>query len=103
MNKEKFSEIIDKGITIVDFFAEWCLPCKGQSAVLDYLRKDESIKGIKFLQLDVDKEGNEIASDFKIKSIPTIIIFRDGQEKSRSIGVTGSEELTKTIGRIQNE
>jgi thioredoxin 1 len=103
MNKEEFFEMVDEGITIVDFFAEWCPPCKGQGVIFDYLEKNGSIKNVKFLRLDVDNEGNDVARDFEIKSIPTIIIFKDGQEKFRFVGVTSSSILTTAVRKIQKE
>lgn len=97
MDKEEFFGFVDKGITVVDFFAEWCAPCKGQTVVFDYLKKDASIDDVKFLKFDVDKNDQDVVADFEIRNIPTIIIFNNGQEMFRFIGVTGSDKLMKTI------
>lgn len=103
MNKKEFSETISKGVTVIDFFAEWCFPCKGQAAILSHLEENESVEDVKFLKLDVDKDGRDFANDFEIKSIPTIIIFKSGQEKFRFVGVTTAEELMKVIEEIKKE
>lgn len=99
MNKKEFFENIDEGITVVDFFADWCLPCKGQTAVFNYLKKEGDLDGVKFIKFDVEN-GSDVANDFVIQSIPTIIIFKGGQEKFRFVGVTGSEELMRMIKKI---
>ena len=101
MNKEEFFEIIDEGITVVDFFAEWCAPCKGQTVVFDYLRKDDSISDVKFVKFNVDKDDYEIVKSFEIESIPTIIIFKGGEEEFRFTGITGADQLTRIIKKLQ--
>lgn len=101
MNKEEFFEIIDEGITIVDFFAEWCAPCKGQTVVFNYLKKDDSISDTKFIKFDVDKDDQEVSESFEIRSIPTIIIFKGGEEEFRFTGVTGADQLTRIIKKLQ--
>lgn len=102
MNKKEFSKTISKGIAVIDFFAEWCFPCKGQAAIFNYIEKDKNTKDVKFLKLDVDKEGRDFANDLKIKSIPTIIIFKSGQEKFRFVGVTTAERLMGAIEEAKN-
>jgi thioredoxin 1 len=103
MNKEEFFEIIDKGITVVDFFVEWCAPCKGQTAVFNYLKKDDSISDTKFIKFDVDRDDQEITESFEIRSIPTIVIFKDGEEEFRFTGITGADQLTRIIKKLQLE
>ncbi len=103
MNTKEFFKIIDKDITIVDFYAVWCAPCKGQSIVITYMEKEfqkKNIKDIKFIQFDVDK-NIDVASNFEIRNIPTIIIFKDGEEQLRFIGITNNETLTSAIQKIQ--
>ena len=102
MDKDEFFEIIDEGITIVDFFAEWCTPCKGQAVVFNYLKKDDSISDTKFIKFDVDKDDQEVAESFEIRNIPTIIIFKDGEEEFRFVGVTGADQLTRIIKKLQS-
>ena len=102
MNKEEFFEYVDEGISVVDFFAEWCSPCKGQAVVINGLEKDNSMSNIKFLKLDVDKSDHNIADGFEIKSIPTVIIFNNGQEEYRFVGITNANILTKVIKKIKN-
>jgi thioredoxin 1 len=103
VNKEEFFDFIDQGITVVDFFAAWCAPCKGQTVVFNYLKKDSNFEDVQFLKFDVDNDDREVSNDFEIESIPTLIIFKDGQEEFRFIGVTGADVLMKAIKRIQKK
>jgi len=103
VDKGKFLEIIDQGITIVDFFADWCAPCKGQTAVFNYLKKNNNIKDVKFLKFNVENDDREVSNDFEIESIPTLIVFKNGQEEFRFIGITGADMLMKVIKKVQKE
>ncbi len=69
------SEVLEqKGIVLVDFWAQWCGPCQMLSPIIEEISADPSIKVAK---LDVD-ESSEIASQYNVTSIPTVIIFKDG-------------------------
>lgn len=97
MDKKEFFESIDKGITIVDFFANWCAPCKGQATIFNYLKENNDDSNTKFLKFDLDNDDHTVASNFEIRSIPTIIIFLAGQEEFRFVGLTGADELIKAM------
>jgi thioredoxin 1 len=102
VNKEEFFDHVDQGITVVDFFADWCAPCKGQTVVFNYLKKNSNFEDVQFLKFDVDNDDREVSNDFEIESIPTLIIFKDGQEEFRFVGVTGADMLTKAIKKVQS-
>ncbi|QKX02507.1 thioredoxin [Wolbachia endosymbiont of Dirofilaria (Dirofilaria) immitis] len=80
------SEVIDyKGFVLVDFWAEWCRPCKSLMPYIEQLAQDK--KGeIKICKFNVS-EGTEVPSECGIQSIPTLIIFQDGREIARKIGI----------------
>lgn len=87
LTKSDFDEKIKKGITLVDFWAEWCGPCRMAGPVVEELSeeyKDKVLVG----KLDVDAES-DIAQKFGVMSIPTVIIFKDGQEMGRQVGFSG--------------
>lgn len=67
-----------KGIAFVDFYADWCGPCKMTSPLIDEMSEDPSFKDVKFLKIDVDAH-QELAAQFSIFSIPTFIVFKDGE------------------------
>lgn len=81
----KFSSIINSDIpTLVDFHATWCGPCKAMSPVLDQLKHKKGNK-IRILKIDVDK-NQEIAAQFKVRSVPTFILFKSGKKLWRQSG-----------------
>ena len=80
---------------LVDFWAEWCMPCKMLTPILEELSKGYGGK-VKFTKLNVE-EGQSTASKFGIMSIPTIIIFKNGKIKDQIVGLLSNEELKKKI------
>lgn len=97
VNSENFAtEVLDSPIpVVVDFFATWCGPCRMLSPILDSLAEDFSDK-VKFVKLDVD-ESEDIAKDYSVMSIPTLIIFKNGEECDKTVGALGAEELEDWI------
>ncbi len=80
---------------IVDFFAEWCQPCKIMALVIDELAQKLDGKA-KVLKINID-EASDIASNYLIRSIPTVIAFKNGVETSRIVGVSSIEELEELL------
>lgn len=81
--KDNFYELIKEGTVIVDMFATWCGPCKMLGPVVEELAGKYS--NIKFIKVDVD-ECEEIAKNYGVMSIPTIIKFQNGKEVDKKIG-----------------
>lgn len=95
LDDRNFAEEISSGVTLVDFFAEWCGPCKMLAPVIEQLAS-EAPQGVKIRKIDVDK-ATETAAKYDVMSIPTIIVFRDGRIIEKKIGLTGKSELLKMI------
>ena len=96
---ENFSDIIksDK-LTLVDFFATWCGPCKMMHPVLEQL-KDEMCDSIRIIKLDVDK--NEVLSaQYNIQSVPTLMLFKNGEIVWRQSGAKSLNELKSLIAQF---
>lgn len=80
-----FEERIKKGVVVVDFYAEWCMPCLIMSPVIEELAN--KFKGrINFAKVNVD-DNSDLSSKFKVLSIPCLIVFKEGKEINR---ITGS-------------
>ena len=89
-----FNEQIKEGVVLVDFFATWCGPCKMQAPVLEELKEDRS--DVKVVKIDVDQE-TEIARLYGVMSIPTLILFKDGNEVAKNVGFMPKELLVQWI------
>ena len=89
-----FDEAIRGGITLVDFYADWCGPCKMLAPVLENFSKKRS--DVKIIKVNVDAQS-DLASMFKIMSIPTLILFKDGRVISTKQGFMSEEMLTNWI------
>lgn len=94
LNSENFKDKIKTGTTIVDFWAEWCGPCKALGPIFEELSKE--IKDVTFAKLNVDESG-EIAADQGVRGIPTLIIYKDGKEIDRIVGLLPKDALKQRI------
>ena len=94
LDKENFDELVKDGKHLVDFYAEWCGPCKMLAPILEEL--DNKIDIIK---VNVD-ENKDLARRYGIMSIPTIIFFKDGEKKDEIVGFHSKEELEDYINKL---
>lgn len=93
-------EVLDhKGAVLIDFYAEWCGPCKVTAPIIDELSNE--IKDVKFVKLDVDNDP-EIASQYSVFSIPTFIIFKNGKIASQFVGAQGKEGFLEEINKVKS-
>jgi thioredoxin 1 len=86
MTDDNFSELVEKnaGPILVDFWAEWCMPCRALAPVIDELSNEFKGK-VRFAKLNVD-ECREVPSKFGIRGIPTLILFKDGKKVNELVG-----------------
>lgn len=95
-NNFKDEVISNKGLTIVDFWAPWCGPCKMFSPIFESV---SNIKNeIKFCKLNVDEDSENISKEYGVMSIPTVILFKNGKEINRNIGFMDEDSLIEFIG-----
>ncbi len=90
LKDEKFADEIKEGIVLVDFYADWCGPCKMMGQVL------EEMENVNILKVNTD-EFDELSSKYGIMSIPTIILFKDGKEIAKNVGLLSKAELEEWI------
>ena len=96
VNTEKFNEIVGSGgLTLVDFYADWCGPCKMLSPVLSKLA-DRYAGQVEFIKVNVDDEM-ELAVKYGITSIPNLILFKNGKPINQSLGFQPEPALVKFI------
>lgn len=91
-----FEEKTKSGVSITDFWAEWCGPCKMQTPVLEALAEDDSLKNINFYKVDVE-ENKQVPADFGIRAIPTLVVMKDGQAVERLTGFHNKEQLSEIL------
>ena len=97
---EKFNDVINGNqLTLVDFYATWCGPCKMMHPVLEQLKADLG-DSIRIIKLDVDKSG-DIAEAYRIQSVPTLMLFRGGETLWRQSGAMSLNDLMQKISQLQ--
>lgn len=98
--KKSFSELIkqDKPV-LVDFYADWCGPCKVMHPILKDI-KDKLNDSVSILKINVDKNAR-IAAQYQIQSIPTLILFKNGQIKWKQSGVVPAKQLEQIINQYK--
>ena len=99
INNNFSKEVINnKGLTIVDFWAPWCGPCKMLGPIFE--KVSSSFNNIKFCKLNIDEDNENVSKDFGVMSIPTIILFKDGVEIKRHIGFLDENSLTEFLENV---
>lgn len=98
-NKQSFGDIINGSKPVlVDFSAEWCGPCKMMPPILKEV-KDKLGEKVTILKLDIDRNP-AVAQSYQIQSVPTLIVFKDGQIKWRQSGVTRADQLRTILENV---
>lgn len=94
-----FSEIINQPKPVlVDFFAEWCGPCKMMSPILKEV-KDELGENVSIIKIDVDKNPS-LASQYQVRGVPTLVLYNKGQQVWRQSGLVQKREIISIIQKV---
>ena len=95
LEKDNLDELVKEGLHVVDFYAEWCGPCKMLAPVLESLEDK-----INVIKVDIDK-FEKLAFDYRIKSVPTLVFFKDGKKVREEVGFMDEDELTEIIDSLK--
>lgn len=96
ITNQEFKDVINNGhkLVVVDFFAEWCMPCLMLAPIIEELAND--MKEVKFVKINVD-DNRELAGKYEVSSIPCLVFFKDGEEVDRLIGNQTSDDIEEKI------
>jgi thioredoxin 1 len=86
------------GVTVVDFWADWCRPCHALAPTLDALSQQYA-GTVRFAKVNVDQQ-NALAAEFDVRSIPTLIVFQDGEEVGRLLGAQPKASIEHALGHV---
>ena len=95
LSEENFEAGVATGLTLVDFYADWCGPCRMLTPVLEEVADDVSGKAI-IAKIDID-QAQKTASSFQVTSIPTLVLFKDGKEVGRLVGLRDRDTIKEFI------
>lgn len=98
LTKADFDTKTEKGVVLVDFWAEWCGPCKMSAPVLEQMSEEYAGKVV-IAKVDVDAQP-DLAARFGVMSIPTVILFENGTEKGRQVGFAGRQGYLNLLSKV---
>jgi thioredoxin 1 len=98
MQINEFQEQLDDQLTMVDIWAPWCGPCRTLTPIIEKVSEEKSVK---LLKVNAD-ESRELASDFDVRGIPTVIFFKGGQEVDRVVGLKQPTTYNEIIEKHLN-
>lgn len=96
LNNKNYKTVLRKGTVLVDFWAPWCAPCKMIAPTLNEIAEEESDK-VTIAKVNVD-QNKALAQKYQIRNIPTLIVFKEGKEQKRIMGVKPKKALLKELG-----
>jgi thioredoxin 1 len=97
LNQSNVEEALkEKKITVLDFWAPWCGPCRMLGPIIDELSNDNSGKDVTIAKINVD-ENQDLAVKYGVRGIPTVVVLKEGEEKTRKVGFTSKAEFQSII------
>lgn len=93
-NETEFYDLLKEGKPIVDFYADWCGPCKMFSPIVESVAEEN--EDIKVVKIDVDN-AQDLAIKYQVMSIPTIVVIKNGQEVNRNVGVVSKSQIVEMV------
>ena len=99
LSDKTFAQQIKSGVVLVDFWASWCMPCKMMAPILNDVA-EHATGNVTIAKLNVE-QNQSTATKYKVRSIPTMILFKDGKEMNRIVGVKQKDYVLKEIAKVQ--
>ena len=98
-NDETFDSMINDGLTLVDFWAAWCGPCQMFGPIFEDV--SESEPDVNFVKFEIDEKNRRVPAKFGIRSIPSVLAFKNGELKEARTGLMDDETLTQWIHELK--
>ena len=98
INESEFYNEVKAGIVLVDFYAEWCGPCKMYTPILEEIEKDN--KDIKVVKVNIDND-RRLAAYFQVQSIPTLLVLNNGEQVEKVVGFNPKNKIEEIISRVK--
>ena len=98
LTAENFQETVSKGVTVVDFWASWCGPCKMMAPILDETAAEYA--DVTFGKVNVDEQP-ALANAFRVNAIPTLVFFKDGKAVQQAVGLQQKAALKRIIDGVK--
>ena len=95
-DEKTFAEIKNSGVVLADFYAVWCGPCRMMMSVLEKVAGSFSDEAVKIGKVNIE-ECPELTKKFQVRTVPTFIVFKDGEVQTRLVGVTTQAALTEAL------
>jgi thioredoxin 1 len=100
LDEKNFQQTTKDTVALIDFWAEWCMPCKMMTPVLNEVANEVN-GNVKICKINVDKQQS-LASKFSVRSIPTLVLLKNGKEIDRFVGIKPKDFLLKQINKANN-
>lgn len=98
LDDENFENEINNGVVLVDFYADWCGPCRAIAPIIDELANEMNGKAA-IAKVNVDK-AQGVSVKYSVHSIPTLILFKEGKEMKRFVGITMKNQLVEELSKL---
>ena len=95
LNSQNFSETVSTGVTLVDFYADWCMPCRMLAPTISQV-DDEYVGKATVAKLNID-QAQDVAAKYGVMSIPTVVLFKDGIAVDKKVGLSAKDVYQKMI------
>ena len=98
-NDETFDSFVGKGLTLVDFWASWCGPCQMFGPIFENVSESET--DVNFVKFEIDETNRRTPAKFGIRSIPSVLAFKNGELKEARTGLMDEETLTQWVNELK--